>query len=121
MIASYFTYDCDYSYEVTRNWTVHSVDSSTGSEMNLIDLKLSKDAMNSDLLFIKAKSLDYGLYKIAVKITPHIASMNVTEKFGTVFTFIKIEPSGFVLNGLKDGLNSITVGKLQSFKFEPRK
>ncbi len=108
---------CSVSYQ--RQWTIYSVDTSTGKDINQIIIN-NNPTLNYAELVLQPKTLSHGLYRFVFT-----ASIKNSNLYGQVDTFIKIIPSGLVLSTLKlsqpmyGGTIEITCGQNQPIRFDP--
>lgn len=112
--------NCSSSLANLKEWTVYTVNESTG----IIETKIfiyNNPTINYAEFVLQPRSLSYGLYKLIYSVTM-ISNINLTN---SVFSYIKIVPSGLVLSTLKasqpfyGGTIGITRSQNQIIQFDP--
>lgn len=128
--------DCPCSYTVTSVWTIQEIDSSTGvliSDVSISNnpsittsLQLSTDQQSyMAKLNLLNGTLKYGLYKFTYAFTIKTNDLVNNTLSSSIFTFVKVIPSGFIVsafdtqNGFIKINTSISLGLSDSVAFIP--
>jgi hypothetical protein len=105
--------DCNKSYLTTYQWAIHKCTSDC-----LIQILLDQKVVTTfSKLFIPAKTLPYGVYELKITVTM-VVSLNSTS---SSLVFVKILPSGIIVNLVQMGMSVITSGVGQDLLLDPGK
>ncbi len=94
-------------------WTIYSVDATTGDIKKQINLQNNPTLQYSELV-IQPGVLTYGLYKFVFTVT-----MDISIYSNSIDHYVKIEPTGIVVFTMKGGVAEITRGYAQDFVLNP--
>ena len=112
--------NCTVSLENLKEWTIYSVNELTGQIETQMIIQ-NNPTINYAELVLQPKTLAYGLYKIIYTVTM-LTNKNLTC---SVYSYIKIIPSGLILSSLKasqpvyGGTIEIIRGQNQTIQFDP--
>jgi len=122
-IVSQTKLSCVNSLANLKEWSIFMVNNMTGIDEKQIYLNTNPTFTNAELV-LQPQTLSYGLYRIVFTTTQILP--NSTEKLSnSIYTFIRIVPSGLVISSLKlsqpmyGGTIEITRGSSQSIQFNP--
>ena len=79
-----------------KQWTIYQVNELTGQDDQQILIKNNPTLGYAELV-LQPQTLSYGLYKFVFTVT----MANSKDVYSSVYTFIKIIPSGLVLSSLE--------------------
>ena len=109
---------CSLSLLNIKKWRIFSIDSSSSqinSEVNLIN----NPTVNFAELVIQENTLDYGTYKVVYQVQMVGQNQDLNAFQSLTEHFIKIVPSGLVINAFKDGEFEIRRGINQTIELNP--
>ncbi len=122
-IVSQTKLSCINSLANLKEWSIFIVNNMTGIDEKQIYLNTNPTLAYAKLV-LQPQTLSYGSYRIIFTATQILT--NSTEKLSnSIFTFIRIVPSGLVISSLKlsrpmfGGTIEITRGSSQSIQFDP--
>jgi hypothetical protein len=110
--ATYF--ECDLSYTQAYLWTLNKINSGV---TQLIDLSVNPTFDSSEIV-IQSNTLDYGLFEFTIQVEIKVLTSVLTSK---VSTYVEIIPTGLVVYGLENGIQSISIGFSQTLILNPIK
>jgi hypothetical protein len=110
--ATYFM--CNLSYTQAYLWTLNKINSGV---TQLKDLSANPTFASSEIV-IESNTLEYGLYEFTIQVEIKVLSSVLKSK---VSTFVEIIPTGLVVFGLENGIQSISIGFSQALVLNPIK
>jgi len=116
------TINCNASLSNQKQWYIYTVDSSTGLDLQQIQLS-SNPTINYAELVLQPKTFQTGLYRFVYTLT--MVNPDGTTLSSQIDTFVKIIPSGLVLSTLSlnqpmyGGKIEISRGQQQPIAFNP--
>ena len=109
-------FNCNETQQTIQNsWAMDQLDPNISSNT---DYLLNNPTANSSCLVIQSNTLVYGLYKITfyakiiLKLDGKVYGSNVS-------TYIRVVPTGIVVNALESGVQRISIGSNQTLIFNP--
>jgi hypothetical protein len=110
-ISSYIEVNCIASLSIITQWTIFNC-TTTCSLQAIVDQSVITTFSE---LFILARTLAYGLYKLNLTVTM-VASPDLTS---SASAYVRINPSNIMPNLIKFGTSMITGGQEQDLTLEP--
>ena len=111
-ISSYIIPDCPISLAMSTNWTISNC---TPTCTNAIHFNPWVVVTTYSELFIPARTLDFGLYRLELTVT----MLAEPQAKSTVFAYVRINPSGITANLVQFGTSMITRGHEQDLTLDP--
>jgi hypothetical protein len=105
LLAS-ITLRCSSSISNNKLWTVYMVNPMTGIDIKQVNLPTSSFSTNAELV-VPANLLDYGLYRFEFKVQMTSTTADLSAFTSETSAFIRIVPSGLVIQALNGGVNQI--------------
>jgi len=100
------------SYTKIYSWTLNRIISNGPL---LIDLSANPTHDLPEIV-VKSNTLDYGLYEFTVQVEIQLVSNIFKNKLKT---YVEIVPTGLVVYGIENGIQSISIGFGQTLTFNP--
>jgi hypothetical protein len=110
-ISSYIEVNCIASLAIITQWEIFSCNSTCSLKANVVQSVIT----NLSELFIPARTLAYGLYKLKLTVTM-IASPDLIS---SAFVYVKINQLNIMPNLVKFGTSMITIGQDQDLTLDP--
>lgn len=104
---------CDFRY----NWQIFQIDRVTYQVIQEIDIEINPTRNSIDFKTME-NSLPYGLFKVVLTGTV-INPLNLKETYSQAETYIQVTNSDILVFGIDNGVNQVTIGKIQSFTLNP--
>ncbi len=115
-IIAYVTLNCNITLENSKQWSLMKLNELDGSIIKQIDLSSNPSSTNAELV-IKQNTLEYGLYKISVKVSMIGAYINNLFQSESI-TYIKVIATGINVLALKQN-KRVAIGINQTLILDP--
>ncbi|RNA09695.1 polycystin-1-like isoform X2 [Brachionus plicatilis] len=110
--------NCKLSLQNIRQWTLFSVKESNGEVIQQISIVSNPTSSFSELV-IPSKILPFGLYKFVFKVKMLGQNIDLTAFQVEIDTYVKIVPSGIVVQVFPGGMTKIRRGIDQNIILDP--
>ncbi len=97
-IATTVIYNCSVLHTNISTWTLERIDPLTDETLAYINISRFRGS-NTSRLFMPNGTLSYGLYKFTFNFTIITNDETVGPYISTIFDYIRIMPTGFVVSG----------------------
>ena len=111
-ISSNIQFNCNNSLTITTQWTVYNCTSNTCSTQLQLDQSVQTTFSE---LYIPARTLPYGLFKLRLTVTMTQSSQAVSSSSA----YVRVTPSGITANLVQYGTSMITRGHEQNLTLDP--
>ena len=105
-------------YTYTKRWILNKIDSATHAVLNTIDIS-NNPSTNLSELFIEENTLAYGLYEVKYEVNVRMAPFTHTNFTSYAYSYVNVIPTGLVINGIENGITSLSIGSSQEFYLTP--